>query len=311
MISDSQTGLGGARFVAPLVLALLAGLSTSAHAQEPRSQPLLVVVSLQPWASLTSSIAGDLAEVVTLLPPGASPHGFDPLPSQAVSLARADLVVTNGGLDGWLLRLIEATATGARRLTIIEVIEFNAIEDDEHTGDSGQDDHGVNPHVWLDPVLASEAVGPIADALAELDPEHADTFQANAAALRVTLSRLDDELRLTLAPIAGMGIVPFHDAWVYFAGRYGLEIVATLETFPGREPSAAYLAATVAQIRSAGVRVIFTERQLNGRTALVVAESADVEVLVLDPIGGFPGPEDYVDLLRRNAQTILEGLRVE
>ena len=321
MRTDSQNEARATKRILAVLVALVVGLAGSAGAQAGR-QPLDVVVTLQPWASLTSVIGGEHATVTTLLPAGASPHAFDPLPSQAVALARADLVLMNGGLDDWLVRLLEATATSARHLTLLTAIEFTGIEgahdhghdgDDHHSGDD-EDEHdgeALNPHVWLDPVLAAEAVGPIADALAEIDPEHAEEFRSNAAGLHSDLLRLDEELRSTLQPVAGAPIVPFHDAWVYFARRYDLDIVATLEPFPGREPSAAYLAATVAQIRSSGVRVIFTERQLNDRTAEVVAESAGVELAVLDPIGGVPGPNDYFDLLRWNATIIVEALGSE
>lgn len=300
-------GSSGRLLVAGLVVALTAVGTTGAL--QGSSEPLSVVVTLQPWASLTRSIAGEHASVMTLLPAGMSPHAFDPLPSQALALAGADLVVMNGGLDDWLLRLIGATASGARPLVLLDVIDLADLESDpDH---EGHGDSGVNPHIWLDPLLAARAVPAIAQSLAELDPGHAQVFLANAANLQRALAELDAELQETLGPVAGANIVPFHDAWVYFADRYGLNIVATLEPFPGREPSAAYLAATVAQIESAGVSVILTERQLNRRTASVVAESAGVTVAELDPIGGAPGPDDYFELLRHNAMVVLEALSGE
>lgn len=277
----------------------------SAQVQPSQPEPVTVVVTLQPWASLTGSIAGDFANVMTLLPAGASPHAFDPLPSQAVALAGADLVITNGGLDDWLLRLIDATAVGAKHVSLLEASDIVGVKSDhDHAGEDENHANGVNPHFWLDPILAARAVPVIARALAELDPEHAQYFMANAATVQGALTELDAELQVTLAPVAGKSMVPFHDAWVYFAGRYSLNIAATLEPFPGREPSAAYLAATVGQIRTAGVSVIFTERQLNNRTAAVVAESAGVGLVELDPIGGTPGPDDYFELLRQNAKIV-------
>lgn len=295
-----------------MVSLLVLGSVGIGNAQQGRSEPLTVVVTLQPWASLTGTVAGEFARVVTLLPAGMSPHAFDPLPSQAVELAGADLVVMNGGLDDWLLRLLGATASGAKLLRLLDEVDASSIESDHDHGQGGERaENGVNPHVWLDPVLAAQAVPAIARALAELDPEHAQSFLDNATALQRDLSELDTELSRMLAPVAGKDIVPFHDAWVYFADRYHLPIVATLEPFPGREPSAAYLAATVAEIKSAGVRVIFTERQLNRRTATVVAESAGVDVKMLDPIGGTPGPEDYFELMRENARVVEGALSSE
>src|SRR5690606_16545228 len=144
--------------------------------------------------------------------------------------------------------------------------------------------------------------------LALLDPAGEQLFQDNAASLLMDLDALDLAISQLLSGLAAEPFVPFHDAWPYFAERYGLTITATLEPFAGREPSARYVAETVWAIREAGASVVFAERQLNDRTALVVAESAGVTVATLDPIGGPPGPTRYQDLLWQNAQTIAEAL---
>ncbi len=288
------------RRLAPALAALVL-LSGPALAH---AEGLSVVVSLQPWADLMRQVGGASVEVTALLPSGASPHSFEPLPSQAALLADADLVVINGGLDGWLERLVDATAPSARRFVVMERVPFDPI------GGEARDGGGVaaNPHVWLDPDIAASAVTAFAEELAALRPELAETFRANAAAVRRDLGELASELEDLLAPVRGRPFVPFHDAWPYFARRFGLELTATLEPFPGREPSARYVAETVAVIRRTGARVIFDERQLSGRTAAVVAESAGVEVVTLDPIGGPPGPETYQELLRHDARLIAEAL---
>jgi len=320
-------------------LALTAALApTVSHAQHGTDDapPLRVVVSIHPYADLARQIAGDAADVVTLLPSGASPHAYDPSPSQATALARADVVVMNGGIDAWLARLVEATAPDAHRLTILETIAFEPVEaqdhddhepDHEEPGASGANSSGeggasaqgadatartdllyVNPHVWLDPTLAAQAVTAMAETFAAVVPGSAATFRANAEALVEDLMVLDTELAEILAPARGAPFVPFHDAWPYFAQRYGLEVVVTLEPFPGREPSPRYVADAVALVRAAGAAAVFGERQLNPRPAEVVAESAGVMLVVLDPIGGAPGPERYQDLMRENARKIADAL---
>jgi len=327
-------------------LALTAALAPAvSHAQHGTDDapPLRVVVSIHPYADLARQIAGDAADVVTLLPSGASPHAYDPSPSQATALARADVVVMNGGIDAWLARLVEATAPEAHRLTILETIAFEPVEAQDHdehepdheepgapgeateasgansSGEDGASAQGadatartdllyVNPHVWLDPTLAAQAVTAMAETFAAVAPGSAATFRSNAEALVEDLMALDTELAEILAPAHGAPFVPFHDAWPYFAQRYGLEVVVTLEPFPGREPSPRYVADAVALVRAAGATAVFGERQLNPRPAEVVAESAGVMLVVLDPIGGAPGPEHYQDLMRENARKIAEAL---
>lgn len=274
---------------------------------------LRVTVSVPPYANIVERLGGEHLTVSTLLPPGASPHAFDPTPSQAASLARADLIVMNGGLDAWLDRLVAATAPDVPILVIMESIDLGVAAIDgaeaDHEADQDHGHVGVNPHVWLDPLLMIQAASVIAQELKTLDPENSAAYAAGLERLTADLLALDAELTVALAPIAGAPFVPFHDAWPYFARRYGLDLVLTLEPFPGREPSPRYVAEAVATVRAARAKAIFDERQLNPRSAQVVAESAGVALATLDPLGGAPGPTSYEELLRQNAATILGALR--
>jgi zinc transport system substrate-binding protein len=288
--------------------------------------PLRVTVSLAPYASIVEEIGGDNVSVTTLLPPGASPHVFDPTPSQAAGLASSDLIVMNGGLDAWLDRLVAAAAPSASVLVITQSIAFTPEADEhdhehehEHDDDHAEDDAAAdadaadpataNPHIWLDPMLMREAAAAIAAELARLDPDNAAAYGSGLTRVQEELDALDVEIAALLEPVKGAPFVPFHDAWPYFAQRYGLDLVLSLEPFPGREPSPKYVAEAVAAVKATGAKAVFAERQLNPRSAEVVAESAGVAVAVLDPIGGAPGPTDYAELLRYNARIILENLR--
>ncbi|MCY4354811.1 MAG: metal ABC transporter substrate-binding protein, partial [Truepera sp.] len=180
-------------------------------------------------------------------------------------------------------------------------------------GDHEEDDHrhahaGVDPHIWLDPILMLSAVDLIEAHLVEVDPSQEEVYRANAATLREELRALDDELRTLLEPVAGAPFVPFHDAWRYFAARYGLDLIVEIEPWPGREPSPAYLAEVLDLIAASGARVIFAEFQLNPRPAEVVAESAGVEMEILDPLGGGGERTSYQELLRYNARVLAGAL---
>ena len=318
MRTRSQTWPVTTRTASLLAIAWFALSGAPGVAQSGPDVGLSVVVTIQPWASLAGAVGGERVEVVTLLPPGASPHSFDPSPSAAVALARADAIIMNGGLDDWLLRLLDATASDARKVILLDTVDLDLLSDGashDQTSSHGadhEDDHdhsGVNSHVWLDPVAAAQAVHAVAEAFSVLDPAHQAEYVANATHVEARLLDLDEELRSVLGPFAGAGIVQFHDAWSHFARRYDLVIIATLEPFPGREPSAAYLASTIDTIRAAGVNVIFSEGQLSDRSARVVAESAGVGLVVLDPLGGAPGPTDYFELLLWNAARIADALK--
>jgi len=290
---------------------------------------LTVITSIHPLYDLTQEVAGEHAKVIRLLPPGASPHTFDPTPRDVAQLETADLLIMNGVLDEWLVEMSEAVNADAPLFELIAELEFEPLEghddhgDDghsdeeegeEHKDEEGEADHdnhdhgGVNPHLWLDPTLMAQAVPLIAAQLADLDPENAQAYQANAERMVGELNELDAELIETLKPVAGAAFVPFHDAWPYFVRHYGLDLVVEIEPAPGREPSPAYIAEALELIEGSGAKAIFSEVQLPPRPAEVVAESAELPLYLLDPLGGSDGRESYSDLMRYNAQTILEAL---
>lgn len=313
---------------------------------------ITVAVSIAPYGDLVDQIAGPLARVTVVLPPGASPHTFEPTPRATAALSGAHLVVLNGGLDEWLLRMLEAVdptvpvfealeALGEDRLAVSAGADVGGSDDPEHLqgeheeleeedeqghvveehehddvhggeseqGDHDQGDHdhaGVNPHVWLDPVLASEIVLELGRALARVDETNARHYVSNSERLSGELLELDVELRELLAPLAGAPFVPFHDAWPYFASRYSLNLLLEIEPFPGREPSPRYLAEAVRAIRDSRAPAIFNEEGLPDRPARVLAQEAGVGLYRLDPLGRTG--ESYQELLRRNARTVREGL---
>lgn len=297
--------------------------------------PLNVVVSLHPHFDLVRQLTGDAAAVTRILPIGASPHTFDPTPRDVARLAEADLVVLNGGIDEWLRDLVAASGTDAEVVELLEVLEFEPVgeeahEEEAHEGEEGHEDahaeaehseehgeereeahdhSGVNPHVWLDPLLMARAVPILVEALSEADPEDAETYAANGETLVQSLEALHAELAQTLAPVGDAPFVPFHDAWPYFVRRYGLNQVAVIEPAPGREPSPSYLGEVLGQLEASGATAIFNDVQLPARPAEVVAESAGVDLYTLDPEGGGTSDaETYGDFMRNNAATIAEAL---
>src|SRR5690625_1301319 len=278
--------------------------------------PLSIVVTIHPWADLLRQLGGPLVEVEQLLPPSVSPHDFDPRARDVLSIARADLLVYNGGsgLDEWVLPLFEAAGGTAETVAVSELVSFDPLGSSHVHGHAGEHHEepaaeAVNPHIWLDPAIAADAVTELALVLGRLDPDNAAVFRAEGERLAGELLELDAELARLLAPLAGAVFVPFHDAWPYFARRYGLNLTVELEPVPGREPGPAYLLEALETIRETGARAIFAERQLPLRPAAVVAEEAGLPLYVLDPEGGGSGAEEtYQELLRGNVRVLLEAL---
>lgn len=293
-----------------LLAAAVAGLGPVASAAQT---DVSVVATIHPLGEIVKEVGGSLVSVHTILPPGASPHTFEPRPAHVRAIADAQLFVAVGeGLDDWALTL----ARSAGRLHVLLVAE--RVKDaglglpyDEN--DRGHDHaHGeIDPHVWLDPILVKDVIAPaVAGELMTLLPQHADEIRQNLSRFAKELERLDAWTRDRLAPWPGASFISYHSAWGYFARRYGLEQLASVADFPGQEPSARWIAQVVRTARQLGVKVIFAEPQLSPKAAETIAREIGGQVLLLDPIGGegLVGRESYVDLMRYNTEMLVQAL---
>jgi zinc transport system substrate-binding protein len=261
-----------------------------------------VVATIFPIADVVQQIGEEDVEVVTLLPAGANPHSFEPSPTQIRALAQARVFVAVGaGLDGWAAKLLAAGSEALITVTLADGMPLLG----------GTEGHGADPHVWLDPVLVRDyAVEKIAGALQQAAPERQADFQRRADQFRSRLTQLDAEIRTTLAPLPHKQYIAFHSAWRYFGKRYGLDELAVIEPFPGKEPSAQEIAAIVQKARAAGVRFLFIEPQFSPRIGEQIAREFGGTAVLVDPMGGpsVPGRSHYIDLLRYNLQVFAKAL---
>lgn len=306
VLSSGRRSLVMVRIV--LALVVLAGLlGGMACKQEESGGKLTVVATIFPLADFVKNVAGDKFEVVTLLRPGDSPHTYEPSSRDMKAVARAALLVVNGaGLDFWVERLKSAASDNMVELDTSAILEKEGLllSGGEHEG-------GVNPHYWLDPVLAQKQVEAIASALVAVDPENKDFYLANAADYIAQLKSLDAEIRVTTDGFSSREFITFHPAWTYFAKRYGLVEAAVIEEAPGKEPSPEYIMHVVDVAKSLKVKAIFAEPQFNSRAAEAIAGDSGAIVLLLDPIGGpgLAGRDSYVALMRYDVGQMGEAMK--
>jgi zinc transport system substrate-binding protein len=270
-------------------------LSSCDSVEPPENGKILVVASINPLVSLTQAVAGNRAEVVRLVPPGASPHTYEPTPSQITLIGRADVLVLIGmGLEYWADDLVSA----ADNPDLVVVDSSRNVEPIAR-----------NHHIWLNPLNAVSQVELIRDALVEIDPERASIYEDNAARYIEELRALDQDVQNEIESWSQKSFIAFHPAWVYFAKRYGLNQAAVVEETPGHEPSAQELALIIEEARRLGVRAIFAEPQLPANEAETIAEETGAQVLFLDPIGGTKAPDDYIGLIRYNVETMAKAMK--
>jgi zinc transport system substrate-binding protein len=264
----------------------------------------VAAATIAPLASLTAMVAGSGWIVRTIVPPGVSPHVFEPTPRDVRAIAPALLVVTVGaGYDGWAEKLVKACASGASVYDAGASVGVVTDPAEEHEGEIGRD-----PHWWLSVRWAARALAPLAERLATIDPAGAKGYRMRARQAEATLARLDEELTALLLPVKGRPVVSAHNAWSYFAADYGLENAGSIEPVPGREPSPHDLKALIDSARSRGLSALFAEPQFPASAARIVARDAGIRVALVDPIGGVKERESYVDLMRFNARSFREAL---
>ncbi len=306
-------------------ISLLLASVTPALAEVPR-----IVTDLPPVASLTAQVMGDLDAPLLLLEQGANAHSFQLKPSQAAALAEADLVIWIGPeMTPWLDRAL-AGAEGTAQLGLLDTpmttlrrfgaTGDNAHDDDhsdthadeqndghgdehadeaDHADEHDHDHSGLDPHAWLDPQNARLWLGVIAERLADLDPDNAATYRANATAATERLDALDAQLAARLAAVRGKPFVVFHDAYGYFVAHYGLTVAGTVALGDAASPGAAHLKTLRDSLASGVPLCIFPESNHDPKLVLSMVEGTEVRIgAALDPSGSMlaPGPDLY-DLL--------------
>jgi zinc transport system substrate-binding protein len=264
-------------------------------------EPIPVAVSVAPARWLVERIGGERVAVTAMLPPGRSPHTWEPSPRVLAALGRARLVVVVGHAALPFEERLLATARRGGEPRVVAISEGVALlaEDGHGHGRDGRSD--TDPHVWLDPEVMKATGGRVAAALAAIDPAHAAEYGERRDRLLAEIDALDREIRATLAGVTERRFLAYHPAWGYFAARYGL-VQEAVES-EGKEPGPRRMVERLEAARGRGARVIFVQRSDSGRGARVLAEEIGAEVVVLDPLA-----PDWPDNLLRVAQAMAAAL---
>ncbi len=284
---------------------------------------LKVLADTAVTASLVQQVTGDLAEIEILLDQSADPHDFQLRPSQVRALQDTDMLFWTGPeLTPWLARAASQMATG-RQQSLLHHPDTQPREygdeaghgHDHATGDGHEAGvHTLDPHAWLDPGNGAAWLGVIAAQLAQLDPDTAETYSANAASARAELARLDTRLKEMLEPVRDRPFVTFHDAYGYFTRHFGMPDSIAVSLGDASTPSAARIAEIRATIAESDARCAFPEAGQSPETIRAVIEGSSLtlgEALSPEGIGIEIGSKLYPKLLREIAQHISECQQAE
>lgn len=301
-------------FIAVLALVLWKGMPTAQPGLPSNS--VFVVTSIYPLQTFVEAVGGEYVYVNNVTPAGAEPHDYEPTPHQVADVLEADvLVFIGGGVDHWVEDLApEVQAAGGSVLSVEDQVGLTAIDsvetEDEIASDDDHDHEGnVDPHIWLDPVLAQEIVNKIRDSLIAADPHHAETYTRNATAYIAELASLDEAYRTGLARCEGNDIIVSHDAFGYLARRYAFTVHPISGLSPEAEPSVKDLTNLARDARRYNIRTIFFETLVSPELAETLAKEVGAETAVLNPLEGLSeaelaAGETYLSIMRTNLQAL-------
>ncbi len=289
-------------FSAGLVLALVLPQTLSAGQEQ-----LQAVVSIAPQEYFVERIGGEHVDVLVLLPPGASPHSFEPRSSQMVRLGEAHVYFAIGvEYEKTLLPRLKSMHSELDIIHTDHGIQKISMAGHEHSQDcshehdndkSGAYDHGheaednghkhdqegLDPHVWLSPDLVMMQAYNIYEALVRARPEQKHIFQENLVDFLEEILVLDQEIKGILSHVdPGAKFMVFHPAWGYFARNYGL-VQVPIEV-EGKEPKAGDLQELIDTAKKEDIKIVFVSPQFSKKSAQTIADAIDGETVAIDPL---------------------------
>lgn len=276
---------------------------------------LKVITTVSPITSIVENVGGTAIDLEGLIPEGVNSHTFEPPPSMVGAIEGADLIILNGlMLEGPIQELV---VSNKKETAVILLLGAEALPPDRFRYSSSfpQDKGTPNPHLWLNPELATTYATLVHDKLVELDGANKDYYDANYSALKKRIELLDQQMRVAAqtVPEANRKLLTYHDSWAYWADRYGFTLIGAIQPSDFREPSAKEVAELVDQIKSEGVPAVFGSEVFHNDVLESIADeagAAHVDDVRDDDLPGDPGDEvhSYLGLMVTNMRIMIPAL---
>lgn len=293
-----------------------------------------VVTTIYPLYYFAEQIGGEQAHVTNLIAAGVEPHDWTPKSRDLTDAGNAQLFIYNGaGLESWLNDFMPAIESGGDVRTVEASYGIALIngEGEEEGHDHGEEEEGhdleeeeeghshehegdVDPHTWISPRSALTMAANIKDAFVAVDPAHQADYETRYEQLNERLKQLDAKFTDGLSPYAGRDIVVSHQAFGYLCRDYGLNQIAIMGLSPEAEPRAQDLLEISDYVKSHGIKTIFFEELVSDRLARTLANEADIDTMVLNPLEGLTpeqekAGENYFSIMERNLENLQKALR--
>jgi manganese/iron transport system substrate-binding protein len=261
---------------------------------------LRVATTISTLNSFVQGVGGEYVTVKNIVPVGASPEAFQPAPQDVAAVADANILVENGaGLETWLDRLLRDA--GSRRLSVVVCADGLPVKN-------------LNPHLWMDPVMAKRYVAKIRDALISADPAHTAQYRHNADTYDARLDELTAHIRsqISTIPPSHRYMIVFHNAWQYYNDRFGITTLGFVERNPGQSANPQQIAQLIDLAKAHHVRGVFSEPEYSPKILYAIAQGAGIRVvedLYDDSVGTDPRVANYIAMLTYDTNVIVNTLK--
>ena len=243
-----------------------------------------LTVNILPQKYFVQKIVKDKFDINVMVKPGSSPHNFEPKPSQMKLLdeSKAYFLIGDPSEKAWLDRFKQNTKNTLFVDTTIG-IEKIQMQPDEHEHEHHDHDHsGLDPHIWLDPVLVKIQAKNIYEAMIKIDAQNSDFYKTNYEEFIKELDALDEQIKKLLTPYEKKSFMVFHPSWGYFAKRYNLEQISI--EVEGKEPKPNELVELIEEAKKHNIKVIFVAPQFSQKSAQTISKSIGANVIAIDPL---------------------------
>jgi ABC-type Zn uptake system ZnuABC Zn-binding protein ZnuA len=276
---------------------------------------LNVATTVAPISSIVRNVGGTRIDIHGVVPDGTNSHTFEPAPSDAILLSKADMVIVNGlFLEEPTIELAEANLKeGAEIYRLGE----NTITEDEWAFDFSfpEEDGKPNPHLWVNVPFAMKYAALANGWLAERDPESADYYQANLDAYLAVLAQLDEGIMAVVqtVPEENRKLLTYHDSYAYFAKHYGMTVIGAVQPSDFSEPSPKEVADLIEQVKESQVPAVFGSEVFPSDVLEQIAKESGAQYIDQlrddDPPGEPNDPEHtYIGMMLRNMELMIPAL---
>jgi len=275
---------------------------------------LNVLTSVAPITDIVKNIGGERINLVGLVPEGVNSHTFEPVPSDAIKIGNADLIVIDGlNLETSIENIAKNVIAKNPKVQLVKLADNTVTKDDWIFDFSFPKEKGdPNPHLWLNVEYAMKFANITMDKIIEIDPNNSKYYISNYQRYNEVLKELDEGIKKSVdtIPQENRKLLTYHDSWAYFAPRYGMTVIGAIQPSDFGEPSPQDVARLIDQIRTENIPALFASEVFPTNIIDQIAKEANVTIVETLSDDDLPGKEgdphhSYIGMMLENMRNMI------